>query len=87
MGIEWNTGVDTLDMIYQARLNFGSCIFRGVVILACWAIWCHRNNIIFYNGTTSFATQRYHFEKEMNLLTLRVKPVMRDKINLIMSSL
>lgn len=70
--IEWNMDVDTLQVIIQARLNFGNIIFREVIILARWAILCHRNNIIFYNSVRSFATWRSFFEKEMKLVTLRL---------------
>ncbi|KAF8702289.1 hypothetical protein HU200_033057 [Digitaria exilis] len=44
-------------MFLKARQSFDNCFFRKVVILACWAIWCHWNSIIFYNGTRSFANR------------------------------
>ncbi|KAF8687333.1 hypothetical protein HU200_043016 [Digitaria exilis] len=69
--------MESLHMITQARLDFGNVIFREVFILACWSIWCHRNNIIFERV----------FEKEMKLVTLRVNPVFRDKINAFLSNL
>ncbi|KAF8779404.1 hypothetical protein HU200_002672 [Digitaria exilis] len=87
LGINWNFHMESLHMITQARLDFGNVIFRKVFILACWSIWCHRNNIIFYNGERSFAFWRRIFEKEMKLVTLRVNLVFRDKISSFLSSL
>ncbi|KAF8650895.1 hypothetical protein HU200_063808 [Digitaria exilis] len=66
-------------MILQALQDFGSSIFRQVVMLAYWVIWCHRHSIIFDNGTTSFEVWRAFFE-ELKLVTLGVKPVVKDKI-------
>jgi hypothetical protein len=39
------------DMINDARESFGSTIFRKInIVAAAWAIWCHRNNIVFDVG-------------------------------------
>jgi hypothetical protein len=34
-------------MFLKAREDFNSVIFREVVIIASWNLWCHRNDIIF----------------------------------------
>ena len=48
--INWNLNVRALDMILQARENFGNANFREIVITACWIIWTTRNGVIFDNG-------------------------------------
>lgn len=35
IGIQWDLSLQPLDMIIQARLNFGSHIFREILISAC----------------------------------------------------
>jgi hypothetical protein len=42
-------------MILNARLRFNSVIFREIFIVDAWAIWCHRNDIIFDDSALSFA--------------------------------
>ncbi|KAF8724304.1 hypothetical protein HU200_021333 [Digitaria exilis] len=48
-------------MFLRAREGFNSVIFREVVIIAMWSIWKHRNSIIFYGGSLSFAAWRRFF--------------------------
>ncbi|RCV37613.1 hypothetical protein SETIT_8G077800v2 [Setaria italica] len=87
LGINWDTSLDYGQMILKARQEFGKVFFREIVIIACWAIWCYRNNIIFDRASLSFAAWRGLFEKDMKLVTLRVKPSLKDKILLWLSSL
>ncbi|KAF8765713.1 hypothetical protein HU200_008216 [Digitaria exilis] len=47
LGIEWDTSIDHQLMFLRAREKFGSVIFREIIILAMWALWTHRNSIIF----------------------------------------
>lgn len=61
------------DIILDARQQFGSPVFREVVIIACWCIWLHRNTIIFYHGTLSLARWRNHFKEELAPVALRAK--------------
>ncbi|KAF8711531.1 hypothetical protein HU200_028974 [Digitaria exilis] len=63
--------LEPFQMTILARQAFGSSIFREILILACWAIWYHMNNIISDQGLRSFAMWRTTFEKEMKLLTLK----------------
>ena len=37
--IHWNLNLDPLDMVIEARTTFGHCIFREIMITACWIIW------------------------------------------------
>ncbi|KAF8673401.1 hypothetical protein HU200_048965 [Digitaria exilis] len=47
LGVQWDLNLHPLDMILSSRAIFGSSIFREVIILVAWCIWCHRNSIIF----------------------------------------
>lgn len=87
LGITWDTSLQPPEMILRAREDFRSCIFREVLIIACWSIWCHGNSIIFYNGTLSFMRWRNFFERKMNPVALRVKPEFSNKITNWLSSL
>nr|TKW09525.1 hypothetical protein SEVIR_6G108100v2 [Setaria viridis] len=87
LGVIWDTSLDYGQMILKARQEFGKVFFGEIVIIASWAIWCHRNNIIFDGASLSFAAWRELFEKDIKLVTLRVKPVLRDKITNWLTSL
>lgn len=45
--INCNLNLPHLDMVIEARTNFGSNIFREIHIAACWVIWITRNEVIF----------------------------------------
>ncbi|KAF8670980.1 hypothetical protein HU200_050252 [Digitaria exilis] len=60
-------------MIIAARHMFGSPIFREIVIVSCWSIWCHRNSIIFDNGSLSLLAWKHFFVQEVSMVLLRVK--------------
>nr|TKW38309.1 hypothetical protein SEVIR_1G106500v2 [Setaria viridis] len=87
LGINWDTALQPTEMITKAREDVNSCIFREVLIIACWSIWCHRNTIIFDNGSLFFKRWRSLFEREMNLVNLRVKPDFSSRITNWFSSL
>lgn len=48
LNISWDLAKPPLDMIIDARQQFGSPIFREIIMVAAWSIWCHRNSIIFF---------------------------------------
>jgi hypothetical protein len=48
MPINCNLNLPHLDMVIEARTNFGSNIFRDIYIAACWVIWITRNEVIFF---------------------------------------
>lgn len=74
-------------MLLRSRERFGSVFFREVIIMVMWALWNHRNTIIFDAGFLSFAWWRKSFFKEMKTVTLRVQPHLKDQILAWMSSL
>jgi hypothetical protein len=87
LGIHWDLSLDFQSMILNARLRFNSVIFREIFIVGSWAIWCHRNDIIFDDSALSFAKWRTFFIRELDLVLLRAKPRIADKIRVYMSNL
>jgi hypothetical protein len=70
LGIHWDPTLDFQHMVLKARLNFSSVIFREVFIIGCWAIWCHRNDIIFDGVSLSFSSRKSTFVRELSAVSL-----------------
>ncbi|KAF8672683.1 hypothetical protein HU200_049379 [Digitaria exilis] len=77
LNIQCDTSLDFQTMMLRATESFNSVVFREMVIMSMWAIWTHRNSIIFDEGFLSC----------MKAVTLRVKPRIKDKILIWLSSL
>lgn len=80
LDIHWDTTLDFQTMVLRARERFDSVIFWKVIIMAMWSIWPHRNNIISYGASLSFASWRRNFIEGMKAVTLRAKPQIKDKL-------
>ncbi|KAF8696711.1 hypothetical protein HU200_036337 [Digitaria exilis] len=52
---------------------FGSPIFREIVMVGCWSIWCHMNSIIIDNGSLSLLPWKHFFVLEVSMVLFRVK--------------
>jgi hypothetical protein len=87
LGIVWDITLDHQLMFLKAREDFNSVIFREVVIIAAWNLWCHHNDIIFYGASLSFAAWRHAFLQDLKAVTLRVKPQLKLKLERLMSRL
>jgi hypothetical protein len=87
LGVHWDLSLDFQHMVLMARLNFNSVIFREVLIIGCWAIWCHRNDIIFDSATLSFSSWKSTFVRELSAVSPRAKPSVKNKLLLYLSSL
>lgn len=79
--IRWNLSLRLDDMLMEARSNFNSKIFREVLIIGYWAIWCHKNFIIFNNAGISFHQWKLNFRKEIDQVGLRAKPVIKSLLS------
>jgi hypothetical protein len=79
LGIQWDSSLDFQLMVLDARQIFGLATFREIFILGCWSLWCHRNDIIFDAGSLTFSKWRAHFVREMNAVTLGVKPQLAEE--------
>lgn len=72
--IAWNTNLQPLDLIIEARTDFGNALFREIFISACWVIWTTRNSIIFYNGNGNLSNWKREFREELDLVCIKAKP-------------
>ena len=72
--IAWNTNMQPLDMIIEARTVFGNALFREIFITACWVIWTTRNAIIFDNGQANLSNWKREFKEELGLVCTKAKP-------------
>jgi hypothetical protein len=87
LGVHWDLTLDFQAMVLHARIQFDSVIFREVFIIGCRALWCHRNAIIFYVAYLSFSQWRRFFISELQVVSHRVKPRVKEEIRIFMSSL
>ena len=71
-----------LDMIIQARTDFGNHIFREIFISACWTIWNDRNGFIFDNKATSLADWRAALKEDLGLVCIKAKKSISEPLNL-----
>jgi len=79
--IHWNLNLDPLDMVIEARTTFGHCIFREIMITACWIIWKTRNDIIFDNGVCNLSVWKRHFKEELGLVCTKAKPATKGPLS------
>jgi len=78
INISWDTNLDPLDMVCQARNTFGSTAFRELVITAYWVIWTTRNGVIFYAKSYSLNQWKFAFKEEIGLVCIKAKKKIRD---------
>jgi hypothetical protein len=62
-----------LDKIVEGRKNFRRNICREIFILGCWAIWIHRNEVIFDDVRVSLGRWS-RSSSQVGLLLHRAKP-------------
>jgi hypothetical protein len=87
LGVHWDLTLDFQAMVLHARIQFNSVIFIEVFIIGCWSLWCHRNDNIFDVAPLSFSQWRRFFISELQVVSLMVKPRVKEKIRIFMSSL
>jgi hypothetical protein len=49
--IVWDLSLSVLEMIEQQKRQFLLDCYMEVIMMAAWAIWIHRSNIIFNNAS------------------------------------
>ena len=82
ISISWNLSLPTLDMVIDARLNFGNPIFREICITACWVIWTMRNAVIFDNAQFSIIDWKRCFKEELDQVCTKAKPSRQSQLNI-----
>jgi len=79
--ISWNLNLPPLDMILEARTNFGSPIFRELFTTACWIIWTTRNRVIFDQGQVNINIWRRDFKEELGLVCTKANPSRQNSLS------
>jgi hypothetical protein len=74
INIQWDTDLAPQDMLIKGRRQFNSGIFREVIMVGGWTIWCHQNAIIFDGADISLSHWKEAFKDEFSLVILRAKP-------------
>jgi hypothetical protein len=64
----------------QARVDFGSSIFRELVITTCWIIWKCHNDIIFGRKGYNIISWKATFKEELGLVCIKSKQRIRDAL-------
>jgi hypothetical protein len=69
-------------MLIRSRRQFGSRIFREVIMAVGWTIWCHRNVVIFDATPVLLGRWKEAFKDEFGLVIHRAnsktKPLLSD---------
>jgi hypothetical protein len=74
-------------MIEQQKRQFLSDCYMEVIMMAAWAIWIHRNNIIFNNAVMCLAHWNHEFREFFLLCKYRAKPSLESSIGSWLASL
>jgi hypothetical protein len=75
------------DMLISSRRHFNSTIFREVIMVVGWMIWCHQNAIIFDGALVFLLRCKVAFIYEFPLIIHRAKPLKRILLQNWLSSL
>lgn len=81
LGLQWDTSLMPDAMLNLSRRIFNSWIFREVLIVGSWTIWCHRNAIIFNNARVNLSRWKQCFREEMSMVDLRAKPSVKALVD------
>jgi hypothetical protein len=83
----WNLSLSVVEMIEDGKEQFTHACYMEVVILASWAIWIHRNNLIFNNVHISFGKWKHDFRDLFLLCIHRAKSDLVEDMTSWLSSL
>jgi hypothetical protein len=61
-----------INMVEDGKRHFSHACFMEVTMIASWAIWIHRNNLIFNNVPISFAGWKMEFRELLLLCKYRL---------------
>jgi hypothetical protein len=87
LNIQWDTSLCSQDMLIKGQRQFNSPIFREVLIVGGWIIWCHRNVAIFDGAVVSLGRWQEAFKDEFALITLRANARTKPLLTSWLSSL
>jgi hypothetical protein len=70
-----------VELIKDAKRHSTHSCFMEDTMIASWAIWIHRNNLIFNNVPISFARWKMELRELLLLCKFRAKPNLADDID------
>jgi hypothetical protein len=73
--------LELLDRVTDARRTFGQRTFREILIVACWAIWKHRDEVIFDGERLSLRRWKMIFKEQLSLITHKAKPSLKLELD------
>lgn len=73
----WKKNSDMLTAKHRSR----HWIYKEVIIVASWTIWCHWNSILFYGGTLSLDKWMKSLKDELTSLRLIAKHSLKPLLN------
>jgi hypothetical protein len=79
--IVWNLSLSLMDMIKQQHSQFPYSCYMEVIILGTWAIWIHRNGIIFNGEQISLPRWKKDFKEMISLCKHRANPSLELALN------
>jgi hypothetical protein len=73
--------LELLDRVTDARRTFGQRTFRKILIVVCWAIWKHRDEVIFDGERLSLRRWKMIFKEQLSLITHKAKPSLKLELD------
>jgi hypothetical protein len=80
--VSWDMNMHIFDRIVQARRDFGRKFFREILIVACWVLWKHKNEVIFDDVNLSLVRWKFIFKEELRLVLIRARPSLKQELEL-----
>jgi hypothetical protein len=87
LSIHWNTSLTPQDTLIRGHRQFNCRIFREVIMVAGWTIYCHRNANTFDGASRSLRRWMEAFKDEFALIIHRAKPSTKVLLSSWLSSL
>jgi hypothetical protein len=81
MGVHWNMDLDLITRISATAAAWSEPFFVEYTILGAWNIWKQRNKKHFEHKDVSIVSWLAQFTSDLDLLRVRVKPVLRNNID------
>lgn len=81
INIQWNEDLEITERIIQGRRDFHSCIYRELLLVAVWAIWKHRNEVVFDGVPVSLRRWKVIFMEELSLVCYRAKSSLKPLLS------
>ena len=78
LGYQWEDNHNIMAMLQHGRITYRSLYFKEILIIGAWAIWNHRNKIIFDGDSRDRQLCITFFKENFNLASYRAKPSLKE---------